>query len=119
MCKPKPSISLIFNVSSFSAICEIFFFAIVVQNSLHFFNGSSILVLEYILSSLSDLFFEHKLILAEKELQPASLSFILNLNTHILVDSIILVLNESNEFLGLVVELVFPSEGLSKLEDLL
>ena len=92
-----------------SDLIEFLFFAIFVKDSFHLLNGSSVLRLEDLFSSLCDFLLKHEFIFSKQEFQPRSLSFVLDLNSHILVNSLILVLNEGNEVLGLMVELIFPS----------
>ena len=84
----------------------------------HLLDGRGVLFLEYLLSSVGDHLLVHLLIRFEEEFEPASLWLLFDLDTHLAIDCLVLLLNEGDEIASLVLEFNLPSDTIGKLPQL-
>ena len=94
------------------------FFGVVGQDPLHLLDLVGVSFLEDLLSTECNFLLEHLFVVDQDKLKPVALTVIVNIDSKILVNSVVLLLDEGHEVLCLVVELILLLEGLQELEDL-
>ena len=96
-------------------VSTILLIAIVLEDLLHVFDLSGVFgrLFEDFFPSSGDKLLKHLFFVLQEELKPETLSFFDDLDVHIVVDCVILLLDEFLELPGLVLEVRVPLESIN------